>query len=314
MKQDKNPKSKVWTIIIILFILFLVGTLMASVIAFFSDFNSENEYGGNGNVALIPLKGVLLTDDDSSFMGVQGQASSTKIVRQLEEARDNPDIQAIVLDINSPGGSGVAADEIIEAMNDIKQNKTIVAWIRDMGASAAFWVSVASNYTIADRLSMTGSIGVIGSYLEYPGLLDRFNVTYRRLVAGKYKDTGSPYREMTKEEQVLDQQKLDAMHDIFIRDVAKYRHLDVKEVRKIATGMVYLGSEAKDLGLIDEVGGKRSVVKYLEKNLNTSVSFVEHKEKKSVLDWLQILQSQGLAKADIAQWLFLTQEKVPSFS
>lgn len=314
MKEDKKPKNKIWTVIIILFILFLVGTLMASVVSFFSGLKSDNTYEGSGNVALIPLNGVLLTDDDSSFMGVQGQSSSSKIVKQLEEARDNEDIKAIILEINSPGGSGVAADEIIESLNEIKQNKTVVAWIRDMGASAAFWVSTASNYTIADRLSMTGSIGVIGSYLEYAGLLERFNVTYRRLVSGKYKDAGSPYREMTEEEQALLQERLDGMREVFIQDVAKYRHLEVKEVRKIATGMVYLGSEAKELGLIDKVGGKKEVVNYLEQHLNMSVSIVEYKEKKSVLDWLDVLKSQGLSKADILQGLFLNQERIPSFS
>ncbi len=314
MKQDQKPKSKIWVIIIILGILFVVGTLMAGVINFFSDLRSGGEYEGEGNVALIPLNGVLLTEEGSSFMGAQGETSSAKIVKQLEQVSANPDIKAVIIEINSPGGSGVAADEIIEALNEVKQNKTVVAWIRDMGASAAFWVSVATNYTVADRLSMTGSIGVIGSYLEYAGLLEHFNVTYRRLVAGKYKDEGSPYKEMTPEEQALEQEMLDAMHEVFIRDVAKYRHLDVKEVRKLATGRVYLGKDAKDLGLIDEVGGKKSVMNYLESHLNTSVSIVEYKEKKSVLDWLQNLQSQGLSQADIAQWLFLTQEKVPSFS
>lgn len=313
MKQQSKPGNKIWTVLIILFILFLLGSLMAGMINVFSGFQSGNDYEGEGNVALIPLKGVLLTGEDSSF-GMQGGSSSGKIVKQLEQAADNPDIKAIVLEINSPGGSGVAVDEVIESLNDIKQNKTVVAWVRDVGASAAYWVSIATNYTVADRLSMVGSIGVIGSYLEYSGLLDHFNVTYRRLVSGKYKDMGSPYREMTSEEQALEQQKLAVMHEVFIQDVAKYRHMDVKDVRKLATGMVYLGTEAKDLGLIDEVGGKKDVIRYLEGHLNTTVSIVEYKEKKSVLDWLQNLQSQGLSKAEIAQLLFLDTEPRPSFS
>ncbi|HLD05548.1 MAG TPA: signal peptide peptidase SppA [Candidatus Nanoarchaeia archaeon] len=312
--MKEKPKSRLLTVFVVLFILFLVGTLMASVVSFFTGINSNKLYGGEGNVAVIPLKGLLLTDDDSPFMGVQGQASSTKIVEQLEEAAGNREIKAIVLEINSPGGSGVAADDILAAMDDIKQNKTIVAWVRDIGTSAAYWVSMGTNHTIADRLSVTGSIGVIGSYLEYAGLLERFNVTYRRLVSGKYKDTGSPYREITEEELALEQQKLVAMHDVFIRDVAKYRNLDVREVRKIATGMAYLGSEALELGLIDEVGGKKEVVRYLESHLNASVQFVDYQEKKNVLDWLRQLQAQGMLKSLMENGLFLDTTKVPLFS
>lgn len=304
MKQEK-PR-KIWIAILILIVLFLISTAIAGVINLFTNFSGE-EIEEEGNVALIPIKGVIVADEETPFLGTSGTASSTKIIKQLEEAAADEEIKAIILEINSPGGSPVAADEVTQAIKEIKINKTVVAWIREMGASAAYFIASGTNYTVAGRMSLTGSIGVMGSYLEYADLLTRFNVTYRRLVSGKYKDAGTPYRRLTAEEESLIQERIDAMHSIFIEEVAENRHLNAKDVRKIATGMVYLGAEAKELGLIDVVGGKKEAVEYLEKALNTTIQVKEYKEKKNILELLRQLQSQGQSVEALTKLLMLDQ-------
>ena len=186
------------------------------------------------------------------------------------------------MEINSPGGSAVASEEIANAVK--KTNKTTVAWIREVGASGGYWVASSTNHIVADRMSITGSLGVIASYLEFPGLLENYNVTYRRLVSGKYKDIGSPYKEMTSEEKAVFQQVIDELRDYFVSEVAKNRKMSRKDVDKAANGLFYSGLQAKELGLIDELGSKDEVIKYIEQKENIKAEIVEYKKSKSILD------------------------------
>ena len=105
-------------------------------------------------------------------------------------------------------------------------------------------------------MSITGSIGVSGSYLEISGLLERFNITYQNLTTGKYKDTMSPFRKLEEEEKEMILKKLKIIHNHFIEEVAKNRNLDKEEVERLANGMFYLGTEAKELKLVDALGSR----------------------------------------------------------
>jgi protease-4 len=191
-----------------------------------------------GNVAVIPLTGILLTESgDESFF--EQTLTSKRVIDLIEDAAEDDSIDAILLEVNSPGGSPVATDEVAQAIK--RAGKPTVTVIREVGASGAYWVATATDHIIANRMSVTGSIGVIGSYLEYADLLTRYNVTYRRLVAGKHKDIESPYKEMTAEEQAIVQKQLDALHAIFIDEVAANRNLSRETVAELATGNIYLG-------------------------------------------------------------------------
>ena len=254
----------------------------------FSSIFAPGELSRDGNVVQIALNGVLVVGDSSGIMS-QETISSTKIVEFIEEAKEDDDVKAVLFEINSPGGSPVATGEIAQAIKELREetNKTTVAWIREVGASGGYWVSSATEHIVANRMSVVGSIGVIASYLEFAGLLDNYNVTYRRLVAGKYKDLGSPFREMSLEEETLFQEQLDELHDYFIEEVAINRGLEKEKVTEIATGMIFLGSKAKDLGLVDELGGKKQAVKYIEDKLNITANIVEYKEPVSFLHLLR---------------------------
>lgn len=240
-----------------------------------------------GNVAIIPIEGLISTDGDSWMPTVK----SASIVEQIEKADKNKEIKAILLEINSPGGTPVATDEIAGAIKST--NKTTVAVIRETGASGAYWIATAADKIFANRMSVTGSIGVTASRLEYYGLLADYNVTYRQLISGRLKDAGTPLRQMTVEEKQLFQGLLDGLHEEFISAVAENRNLPKEKVRQLATGFVYLGSEAKELGLVDELGGKKEALAYIEKELNITAEPVEYKESKGFFAELSGLTSQN---------------------
>ena len=289
MKKDEWTGGKIlrtsWKIIsvgisILMFIFFAM--IFVSIFGAFAPESIET-----GNVAVIPIEGIITTQQSGFTEG----AESSAIVELIEKANEKDEIKAILLEINSPGGSPVATDEIASALKSA--NKTTIAVIRETGASGAYWIATAADKIYANRMSVTGSIGVQASRLEFAGLIADYNVTYRRLVAGKLKDAGSIFKPMTTEEQTLFQQILDKLHEEFIKTVAENRNLSVEKVRELATGFVYLGSEAKELGLVDELGGKKEALEYLENTLSIEAETVEYKEHKSVFDKLAGVTSEN---------------------
>ncbi len=237
-----------------------------------------------GNVALIPISGVLTVEGDS-YLG-QATLSSETIVGFIEEAEDNEKIEAILLEINSPGGSAVASDEIAEAVK--KAGKPVLAVIRETGASGGYWVASAADHVIANRMAVTGSIGVISSYLEFSGLMEEYGVGYERLVAGERKDIGTSFRKLEEEEKAILQKKINRIHDFFIEEIARNRKIDEEKVRQLATGEFYLGVEALQLGLIDQLGGRETAEEYLKENFGIEeVDYVVYEAKPSFFDLLE---------------------------
>jgi len=237
-----------------------------------------------GNVALISIEGVI-AGNQGSYWG-QEVVSSKEIVGFLKEAEENTMIKAVVLEINSPGGSAVASDEIASQIKRMK--KPVVAVIREVGASGGYWVASAADYVIANRMSITGSIGVLSSYLEFSGLMEHYGVSYERLVAGEYKDMGTPFRKLTEEERNILQKKINKIHEFFIEEIARNRNLSGEKVKKLATGEFFLGSEALGLGLVDELGNKERAEAYLKERLGLKeIDYMQYEIKKSF--WEELL-------------------------
>lgn len=223
-------------------------------------------------IAVIPINGIITSS--SQGFGSQSVPSGT-IVNWIKDAERDSSVKAILFVINSPGGTPVATDEIVSAIR--QTTKPTAAVIRDTGASAAYWIASSTDYIIANRMSVVGSIGAIASYLEFDGLLDDFNVTYRRLVTGDYKDVGSPFRQMTPEEQERFQIHLDSLHMMFVEDVASFRNKSLEEVDELADGWIYLGQDAVALGLVDDLGTVDTGVLYFEDMFNKSLALKEYR-------------------------------------
>ncbi|MDP6599849.1 MAG: signal peptide peptidase SppA [Candidatus Woesearchaeota archaeon] len=284
MKQQKNNWGYVLKVIIGL-------TILSFLIALLISFFIGNDFEGlDGNVAVIDITGTIVTDKDANFL-FEDVTSSDEIRKLIRKADKNNRIKAIIFKINSPGGSAVASEEIA---NEIKKtNKTTAAWIREIGTSGAYWIASSADHIVANRMSITGSIGVIASYLGFSGFLEEHNVSYERLVAGSLKDMGSPFKELTPGEKALFEKSLDAIHDYFVDEIAKNRNLRKSDVKKIATGMFYLGVEAKELGLVDELGSREEVIDYIEKQIGEEADLVEYKKEKGFLSSLSQVIGQS---------------------
>lgn len=252
----------------------IVGLLFSASVLLSKNFNAIDF---SDKIVFIPLKGTIVSSSSDGIFEEQ-QATPTGVISYLKRAESDSTIKAIILEINSPGGEALASREIVEKVKKI--DKPVVAWIRDTGASGAYWIASASDSIVADELSVTGSIGVLGSYLQFEKLMDKYGVTYERLIGGKYKDLGSPYKSLSKEEREILQEKINMIHKIFSDDVNKNRK---KDLSKYSTGEFFLGIEAKEIGLIDHLGGKEKAIEVAKKLAGIEKArTVVFKDKKSL--------------------------------
>ncbi len=150
--------------------------------------------------------------------------------------------------VDSLGGSVQASYKIASAIR--KTNKTSVCYIRRYGTSGAYWIASQCDYIISEPFAIVGSVGVTMSYLEFSGLLNKLGIDYERLIAGKYKDIGSPYRDLSKEEREILESKLNIIYNFFVDQVMSKRNVS----RDILNGEFYLGVEARNNGLVDSIG------------------------------------------------------------
>ncbi|MBR9690218.1 signal peptide peptidase SppA [Candidatus Woesearchaeota archaeon] len=282
MKKNNHHWGK---IILFLLLLWLLSSIVSS---FFKVSSGGTSTDLTGNVAIIKVYGTIRSTSSDGFAA--SGISSNDLVELLDSVDRDPSVKAVVLDINSGGGSAVGSDEIGQKVASMK--KPTVAWIREIGASGAYWIASNTDHIVANRMSIVGSIGVIGSYLEIANFLEDHNVTYRRFVSGKFKDSGSPLKELTNEEEDLIQSLLNEIYDEFVLEIAVNRNLSVKTVESLATGEVFTGAKGVELGLIDEVGGIDEVTAYLEGTYNITVDYKLVEKQESFQDILRKLVSQ----------------------
>jgi protease IV len=214
--------------------------------------SSLNDNFIGDTVAIVPLQGEIAYGQ-SNILG--GTVITPDVVNAgLEKAEEDPSVTAIVLEVNSPGGSPVASEEIMENVKNSK--KPIVVWISDVGASGAYLVASAADKIVASPSSTVGSIGVILSLTDLSELYQKIGVNQSSIKAGEYKDMGADYRPLTAEERQMLQNMVNEDYDYFISLVADNRKLDKNYVRSIAEGKIYTGTQAKNLKLVDETGSR----------------------------------------------------------
>lgn len=266
-------------IIAVLFFLWLIGY---AVVGFLKG-GSALDY--SDKIAVIEVKGVISSSDGTGLFG-ESTVSSDFIIESLKAADSDKSVKGILLDINSPGGMVVASSTIAGAVK--KMQKPVVAYIGEMGASGGYWVASAADKIVADPLSITGSVGVVGSYLEFSGLMEKYGVRYEKLAAGDYKEMGGPYQELSKEERNILEKKLGIIHDNFIQAIVESRKLSPDTVKEMGTGIFYLGEEAYERDMVDYLGSKDlavNITRQLAKAPDAKI--VEYKERKSIADLLE---------------------------
>ncbi len=196
-----------------------------------------------GRVAILRLYG--------SIGGGARGADFIELARHLRESRRVP---AVVVDIDSGGGTATASDDLFLALERLAAKKPVVAAIRGIGASGAYWAAMAAHRLIANPNAAVGSIGVMSFAPRAPRLLERLGVEVSESRAGRLKGMGAPWRAETDEERAKEQEVVDAYYAAFVARVAKGRHMTEDRVRELATGEIWLGTRALELGLVDEIG------------------------------------------------------------
>ncbi len=217
----------------------------------------ETQISGTGDakVLLLDLSGVIGSQDKDGFVPQPGMLATFK--EELTRASKDERIKAVVLRVNSPGGTVTASDILYHEIRTFKERKKIpvVASIMDVGASGGYYVAMAADTVVAHPSSVTGSLGVIMLTLNAQGLMEKIGLEARAVVSGPRKDMGSPFRAMTEEERTIFQGLIDAFYQRFLGVIKDGRpNLSAETIRKLADGRVYSGEQAKALGLIDGVG------------------------------------------------------------
>lgn len=213
----------------------------------------------------IKLHGTLITyiphgykEDTSISASDRDVTSSEEVVNAIHTGNTDENIQAILVEVDSGGGSPVGGEEIAHAI--ALSEKPVIAFIRSYGASASYWAVAPAQRIFASLNSSVGGIGVTSSYIEEVDNKKR----YVQIISGKYKDYGNPNKRITDEERAILQEDNDIIYRNFINEVAKYRNLPVAKVTALANGTTVMGEKAKSQGLIDEIGSLVEVKKYLK--------------------------------------------------
>lgn len=186
---------------------------------------------------------------------------SEKLIRRLKKYREDPSVKAVVLRINSPGGSVGAVQEIYDEIIMMKQSgKKVVASFYDVAASGGYYIAAAADSIVANPGSITGSIGVIMELMNFSTLMKKIGVKTVTVKSGEHKDIGSYSREMTPEETKLLKGIIDNAYNQFLEVVMKGRNLDEATARKLADGRIFTGEQAKQSGLVDSLGGLHEAI------------------------------------------------------
>ncbi len=246
-------------------------------------------------VVVIPLSGTITTG--SSFFGSTITPEVTK--EQLRKAEKDDAVRAIILRIDSPGGSVVVCQEILKEVKRVKQSKPIVVSMGSMAASGGYYISAEADRIVALPGTLTGSIGVISQIPNVKGLYDKLGIEMQTFKGGKYKDMYTGLRKLTPEESEIMQKLVDYYYNQFVDVVAEGRGLNKEEVRNLATGQLYTGVEAKELGLVDELGDQDTAIDLAIELAGITSARVEYYElpSKSLLESLLGIKLDSLVDA-----------------
>lgn len=274
-----SGSGRVVAIVAIVLVAFLVVLLLCA--CFVLPFAFSGRPPGK-RVGLIEINGIISSSGEGSLF--EWGTSAERVVEELNQARRDKGIKAIVIRISSPGGTPAGAQEIYREIIRTKEEKPVVASIGDTGASGAYYIASAADFIFASPDSNVGSIGVILEIPNLEELYDKMGIGYTVITKGKYKDIGSPLRQPTPEEtQILDAQ-MQATYDNFIADVAAGRKMKESKVRELATGLTWPGEEAKKLGLVDSIGNLRDAARKAGRmgGIEGEVELVSVKEEKGI--------------------------------
>ncbi len=259
-KEKKKNRGCLITVIVVVVILLLLT--FCGVVFFVLSFNSETsgksrviEKGSSDEIAVLELNGVITETDSGSLFSSSDYIYTDAVLEKLDEIKNNPNVKALVLDIESPGGEVVASDIIFRELMEIREDLPIVAYSGTMAASGGYYLASSANKFYVHPSAMTGSIGVIMETSNMEGLYEKLGIEVHTFTSGEFKDNSDLFDEnSTGELENQFQSIVDESYDLFLSAIIEGRSMDKKELRKLADGRIYTGKQAVENGLADELG------------------------------------------------------------
>ena len=240
----------------------------------------------SGDIVAVYYASGEITDQSGSAASEDGIVGN-KVIRDLRKLKDDKDVKAVVLRVNSPGGSAFASEQIWHAVKELKAEKPVIVSMGDYAASGGYYISCVADTIVAEPTTLTGSIGIFGMVPNVKELADKVGITYDVVKTNKFADFGNLMRPFNNDEKALMQMMITEGYDTFLTRCAEGRHMTKEAIGKIAEGRVWTGETAKKLGLVDELGGidKALDIAVKKANLNgyTVVSYPEKKDFLSTL-------------------------------
>ncbi len=251
--DQQVPKKRFLTLrsgLLYLFIvLLLLVIITGSLVVIFGDFNTLSM--DSNKVSVIHIQGVIIT---GNIPGGFGYATSEEICKCIQRAADDTNVKAIVLRINSPGGSPAGAQEITNEIKKAKEKKPIVVSMGDVAASGGYYISAPTDFIVANPDTITGSIGVIWVFANRSAYYEEEGIEFYAAKSGKFKDMGRDWTGLSDDEKQYSDEIVMETYQRFVDEVALGRDLSVSEVKDLADGRIYTGSKAMELGLVDKTG------------------------------------------------------------
>ena len=223
----------------------------------YAELANKKQQNSSQKIAVIYAQGSIVSGE-----GGAGQIGGDSLARQLRELRTDKEVKAVVLRVNSPGGSALASDIIQREVRLLHKEKPVVISMGDVAASGGYWISTYSNKIFAQANTITGSIGVIGINFNYQKLANKNGITWDVVKTSKLADGNTIARPRTPQELAISQQIVDDIYDDFLNKVSESRKLPKQKVAEIAQGRVWSGTDAKKIGLVDDIGGLNDAIVY----------------------------------------------------
>jgi len=265
--MDRSKIAVTLALIVSLFsvLLGLVNIANLSRGSSFGETGGLSFISGRSGIALIRLYGAIGEGSSGSE-----RIGADDVVRDLKQSAESPQVRAVILAINSPGGSVGATKKIYDAVMELRKSKPVFAVITDIAASGGYYIASACDKIYAYEGSILGSIGVISLHGDISGLLQKYGVKVNVIKAGRYKDASYPFRSMTAEELRMETALINDAYTQFIADVSEGRKQPIRTVRTWAEGRIFSGKKAKTEQIIDELGGVDEAVAGIKLMLKTN--------------------------------------------
>ena len=299
-------------------VLFLIGCEAPKVRIFPSHEDPLKEYTlqgkEKGKVLVIPIRGIISDAPRRQFI-TTWPSMVQEIVSQLRKAEDDPEVKAVLLKIDSPGGSVIASDLIYNEIMAFKQRKKakVVAAMMGVAASGGYYIALPADFILAHPTTVTGSVGVLFLNPNVSGLMEKIGVDVNVSKTGENKDMGSPFRQATEEEQGIIQDIVDRLGAQFLDHIAEHRKLGPNRLKEISSARIYLADDALKLGMVDSIG-------YLDEAVSRAKKLADLPEDAKVVVYRRTeypddnLYNTSISRYEGRSPSIISLELLPSFS